>query len=721
MLKPSMKRGQQQQGRDRVAAVQGKSEASRVVWELIQGNKRFTEERKNNRVKPLTFPMLVDHFIEDLLNPTRVKVVIMLDSRSMTSGPQLLGMHPSETRSVQICGNSCGKNDGSVGAVEFLVEKVLPPVVVVIGNSRNSLIECAMRVALKKHRPDEELPPSNSKLADEKLAGVRLVQLLVPIAEAALEESPRARFEKLCEIASHLNIWDTIENLMFSSLAISDAVKKGSLQVHGAFVDDDTGAMTFLGEHPSIERLVNAPPKFTAIRTAEDPPVPAAESLAQLYSGNRRYSAGKGGQAGSSDASVLNALSKSGQNPIAVVFGCADSRAPLEILFDMRPGDLFVLRNAGNSCNEVACSLIGSAEYAISALGSKLLVVTGHTQCGAVTAAVSLARQQESADSETGIGKVLETIMVPAVQAVAELPDAAEADQIKLATRLNVYETMKKLIGCSDVVRQGVLSGHLQVHGAIYDLFSGEVEWLGQNQDLQEICKQPLPLHEWNVAPYVRCQPQPLCASVLKLKEGNKRFVHGTTVANLSAGIADPFGIVYCSSETKIPLLSLFDVDPGELIVQRTLGGLNESADGDMLTGSLEFAIQHFSPKILVVLADSDSQLVDLALEQVRGTDAPSHTMMSILSDIMVSALKAKQQVSRETMKTSAAARSRMKQLTVELNAFYAIEQMLASPVIRHAAMYQGLQLHVALLDELTGEVDFIGEHPKLYDLLRRG
>ena len=131
------------------------------------------------------------------------------------------------------------------------------------------------------------------------------------------------------------------------------------------------------------------PPAKGVVRIASDPPVPADEALASMRAGNRRYAAGKAQSAKAGfDEQLLIQLSEGGQNPVSVVIGCADSRAPIEILFDMRQGDLFVLRNAGNTCASSTGSLIGSAEYAVSHLKTKLIVVTGHTKCGAVTAAV---------------------------------------------------------------------------------------------------------------------------------------------------------------------------------------------------------------------------------------------------------------------------------------------------------------------------------------------
>ena len=70
---------------------------------------------------------------------------------------------------------------------------------------------------------------------------------------------------------------------------------------------------------------------------------------------------------------------------MAAVFGCADSRAPIDTIFDAYPGDLFILRNAGNTCSRAEGSMVGSLEYAISALDTKLILVLGHTKCGEST------------------------------------------------------------------------------------------------------------------------------------------------------------------------------------------------------------------------------------------------------------------------------------------------------------------------------------------------
>jgi len=148
-----------------------------------------------------------------------------------------------------------------------------------------------------------------------------------------------------------MNVWRTIETLLTSSKNISEAASDGTLRVVGAFFDVMSGSVQMMGQHPSHSELIKLTPSGDVVRTAEEKPVPAEEAATMLYSGNKRYSNGRGGfNQLSGDEKLLKQLSEGGQNPVAVIVGCADSRAPIEMLFDMRPGDLFVLRNAGNTC-----------------------------------------------------------------------------------------------------------------------------------------------------------------------------------------------------------------------------------------------------------------------------------------------------------------------------------------------------------------------------------
>merc|ERR1719198_1980396 len=126
------------------------------------------------------------------------------------------------------------------------------------------------------------------------------------------------------------------------------------------------------------------------------------------------------------DASARAALAEFGQNPFATIIGCADSRCPIEILFDVQPGDIFVLRNAGNTCTHAEGSMVGSMEYSVGHLHTNLVIVLGHTKCGAIAGATGVAlskkEKPESVKEQSTLEKLLGGLGPVALQAAAELP-----------------------------------------------------------------------------------------------------------------------------------------------------------------------------------------------------------------------------------------------------------------------------------------------------------
>eukprot|EP00913_Durusdinium_trenchii_P020002 g18801.t1 len=124
-----------------------------------------------------------------------------------------------------------------------------------------------------------------------------------------------------------------------------------------------------------------------AVRTPEDAPMEPQAALKLMKEGNDRYCHGKP-MAGKFDSEMRKALSTIGQAPHTAVVGCADSRVPLELVFDVLPGDLFVMRNAGQLFGGMG-SIIGSLEFCVSALRTRFVMVLGHTNCGAIKGATS--------------------------------------------------------------------------------------------------------------------------------------------------------------------------------------------------------------------------------------------------------------------------------------------------------------------------------------------
>ncbi|HYB99199.1 MAG TPA: carbonic anhydrase [Candidatus Limnocylindrales bacterium] len=202
-----------------------------------------------------------------------------------------------------------------------------------------------------------------------------------------------------------------------------------------------------------------------------DSPTPK-QALQRLIDGNLRFREGRG----TSGTRGWSPDLAQGQRPFAIVLGCSDSRTPVEILFDQGFGDLFVVRIAGNI---VAPSVVGSIEFAASQFGSRLVVVMGHTRCGAIAATVHAI--------ETGAGpesKNLRSITDRIAPHIEELVRACAAGRsgeesvTREAMRANVRASVDHLRHGSQLLEELVVSGRLVVVGAEYELETGAIRFL---------------------------------------------------------------------------------------------------------------------------------------------------------------------------------------------------------------------------------------------------
>ncbi|OPY76083.1 MAG: Carbonic anhydrase [Syntrophorhabdus sp. PtaU1.Bin050] len=184
------------------------------------------------------------------------------------------------------------------------------------------------------------------------------------------------------------------------------------------------------------------------------------EALQKLIEGNKRYVAGKPLHPHQDVERRRDVIQ--GQQPFAVILGCSDSRIPPEIIFDQGLGDIFVIRVAGNIVDDVA---LGSIEYAVDHLGTKLVVVLGHGKCGAVTATV------QGGEAHGHVTSIVKAI-APAVEKAKGRP----GDLVDNAIKANA-ELVRDLIKSSKpLLAQAVSEGNISVIGAYYDIHSGEVE-----------------------------------------------------------------------------------------------------------------------------------------------------------------------------------------------------------------------------------------------------
>lgn len=197
----------------------------------------------------------------------------------------------------------------------------------------------------------------------------------------------------------------------------------------------------------------------------------ATEALQKLKSGNRRFASGQ--RNGDFLDERRRAELSQGQAPFAVILGCSDSRVPVEFVFDQGGGDLFVIRVAGNF---VESSQMGSVEFAVTVLGSRLVVVLGHTDCGAVKTALSVM-SDSSATLTPGLSAVVNAIY-PAISSVVEAFPAAGEDMLMVQSiRKNIAHNVDKLKLESPLLAPLCESGELMILGAEYDLKSGKVDF----------------------------------------------------------------------------------------------------------------------------------------------------------------------------------------------------------------------------------------------------
>jgi carbonic anhydrase len=203
------------------------------------------------------------------------------------------------------------------------------------------------------------------------------------------------------------------------------------------------------------------------LRAADAEPAPNAispdEALQRLMDGNARYAANTPAP---KDFSVGRAARARAQHPIAGVLSCADSRIPPEIVFDQGPGELFVVRVAGNFVND---DLLASLEFGTAVLGIPLLLVLGHSGCGAIGATIKVIQEgAELPGHLPGLAKALE----PGVQKAI---DAKPANLLEAGVAENVRYNVERLRSATPVVADLVASGKVAVVGAVYDIATGKV------------------------------------------------------------------------------------------------------------------------------------------------------------------------------------------------------------------------------------------------------
>jgi carbonic anhydrase/SulP family sulfate permease len=202
------------------------------------------------------------------------------------------------------------------------------------------------------------------------------------------------------------------------------------------------------------------------------------EVLAALQDGNQRF---RNGNHLVRDLGKQLSGTSSGQHPLAIVLSCIDSRSPAEIIFDLGLGDIFTIRIAGNVVRE---KVLGSVEYGCAVAGAKLIIVMGHTRCGAVTASVELKFANKGVRETTGCDHL--EVIVDEIQKSVEMSDAsifanADADvrrsMVDQVAQKNVALAVRRIPQESETIRRLIEAKQVAIVGAMYNVVSGEIQF----------------------------------------------------------------------------------------------------------------------------------------------------------------------------------------------------------------------------------------------------
>lgn len=192
------------------------------------------------------------------------------------------------------------------------------------------------------------------------------------------------------------------------------------------------------------------------------------DALKLLVDGDARFTAGTPQNCGSQTEHMARLAD--GQNPFAAILGCSDSRVPNDTIFDQAPGNIFTVRVAGNFVNPEG---LGSMEYGVAVLKAPLIVVLGHTGCGAVKAALAYVK-----DGTTQPGRIQD--IVSAIAPAAKAAQGQPGDWLTNTIAANVKANVAAMTAQSAILRDAVTKGTLQVVGGVYDIATAKVTFFNQ-------------------------------------------------------------------------------------------------------------------------------------------------------------------------------------------------------------------------------------------------
>lgn len=241
-------------------------------------------------------------------------------------------------------------------------------------------------------------------------------------------------------------------------------------------------AFSFVQAEDHAPTPAHASPSKVAAKAAhsESPSVSPDKALTWLKNGNSRFTKGQWRHDGQSKKDIHRLAD--GQHPHAIVLSCSDSRVPPELVFDQKLGEIFTVRTAGESLDNNA---VGSIEYALEHLGSRLIVVLGHTSCGAVKAAL------ETMDGKDAGSPALNSLVKGLHPHLMSFKDQPRSKGVAAEGMANAQGVADDLVASSEIVRKRLKSGDLKIVPALYHLDSGHVEFVVDKVNTRKAASHP--------------------------------------------------------------------------------------------------------------------------------------------------------------------------------------------------------------------------------------
>jgi len=422
-----------------------------ALRELKEGNRRFAADK--------SVPQPLGEGVRRTLARGQSPLAIVLCCADSRVPPEhVFNAGLGELYVVRVSGHACDPE--TLASIEYAVEHLNVPLCVVLGHEKCGAV--AATVAQFQTR-------GNGGTHDDASPAIR--QLLEQIEPAVRRAAARDFVgEQLCAAAEEENVHHTVHECLRRSDLLRRYASVGRFRMVGARYHLDSGEVEWLPMRPMPEAPTALEEPTHGVVPSNAPPHVA---LRMLQAGHRRF-LGDGQAAGDISSRRREQLTH-GEQPLAIVLTCADSRVAPEHLFDAGLGELFVIRVGGNTLND---DVLASIEFAATRTGASLLVVLGHSRCTAVQAA---SEHPENRDLSPHLRSLVARLEPSVAKAAGE--GTTGPDLITRAVRANVLRTVAETRSRSAIVRQLEAEGRFAVLPAFYDLATGDVAWLKDSLD----------------------------------------------------------------------------------------------------------------------------------------------------------------------------------------------------------------------------------------------